>query len=246
MKTGASESFARLPTQLMAALRCLPDFLLFSDMAEDVAGYHVYDSLDTVLVEAKRENPEFDIYRRQRDCLVDPGLCSKLGEPAREGWDLDKYKNIHMAEKAYALRPDYDYYFFVDADTYVVWPNVVQWLRQLPPTDKKYLGNVARVHDMDFGHGGSGYILTRALMAEFVGSHEGVANQYDVRTKSECCGDYMLALAVKETCDVTVHHAVWTFPSFPPYHLCECAFNEARSLSCAGQSIKYWKDSCLC
>jgi hypothetical protein len=32
MKTGASEAFEKLPTQLLTSLQCLPDFLLFSDM----------------------------------------------------------------------------------------------------------------------------------------------------------------------------------------------------------------------
>jgi hypothetical protein len=32
MKTGATEAVQKLPTQLLAALQCLPDFLLFSDM----------------------------------------------------------------------------------------------------------------------------------------------------------------------------------------------------------------------
>ena len=41
MKTGASEAYDRIPTQLMTTLRCLPDFLLFSDMDQKIAGYHI-------------------------------------------------------------------------------------------------------------------------------------------------------------------------------------------------------------
>lgn len=32
MKTGATEVFERVPTHLLTTLRCLPDFLIFSDM----------------------------------------------------------------------------------------------------------------------------------------------------------------------------------------------------------------------
>jgi len=32
MKTGATEAFDRIPTQLLTTLSCLPDFLLFSDL----------------------------------------------------------------------------------------------------------------------------------------------------------------------------------------------------------------------
>lgn len=32
MKTGATEAFEKMPTQLLTSLQCLPDFLLFSDL----------------------------------------------------------------------------------------------------------------------------------------------------------------------------------------------------------------------
>ena len=102
MKTGASESFDKVPTQLMTVLRCLPDFIMFSDMNQNIAGYHIYDSLGTVLSGAKEHNPDFDIYRRQLRCVVDQDSC-KICNTAEEAWILDKYKNIHIAEKAYHL-----------------------------------------------------------------------------------------------------------------------------------------------
>lgn len=37
MKTGAGESFSKLPAQLMTTMQCLPDFLLFSDMVSLLA-----------------------------------------------------------------------------------------------------------------------------------------------------------------------------------------------------------------
>lgn len=214
MKTGASEAYARVPTQLMTILKCLPDFLIFSDMEQDLAGHKILDSLSTVLPEAMEDNSDFDLYRRQKWCLVDQENCNKLGDPAREGWNLDKYKNIHMAEKAYALRPQYDWYVFVDADTYVLWPNLVQWLKTLNPAKKMYLGSVTMLHNFGFGHGGSGYIISKAAMEEFAGKNPGVANKYDVKAQNECCGDYMFALAMKEHTEVTVQQMVY-FPNPP-------------------------------
>ena len=35
MKTGASETYSKLPTQLLTTMSCLPDFLLFSDLVSD-------------------------------------------------------------------------------------------------------------------------------------------------------------------------------------------------------------------
>ncbi|KAK4149948.1 glycoprotein-N-acetylgalactosamine 3-beta-galactosyltransferase 1 [Chaetomidium leptoderma] len=227
MKTGASEAFARLPTQLMTMLKCLPDFLVFSDMDQNIGGQQIHDSLSTVLPEAQEGNSDFDLYRRQKWCRVDQENCNKLGNPATEGWKLDKYKNIHMAEKSYAMRPGYDWYLFVDADTYVLWPNLMRWLKKLDPTKSLYLGSVTLINKFRFGHGGSGYLISKAAMESLAGKHRGVANEFDVRAKSECCGDYVFGLALKNKTDVGVQQ-MWptingekpaTLP-FGPSHWC--------------------------
>ncbi|KAH8884908.1 hypothetical protein GQ53DRAFT_660915 [Thozetella sp. PMI_491] len=227
MKTGASEVFSRLPTQLMTVLKCLPDFLVFSDLDQHVAGYHVHDSLETVLDSVRDGNSDFDLYRRQRWCDVDQGNCNKLGDPSSEGWNLDKYKNVHIAEKTYEMKPGYDWYLFVDADTYVLWPNLMQWLGGLKANKNLYLGSVAMVSNFPFGHGGSGYLLSKASMENFAGKNPGVGNDYDARARNECCGDYVFALAMKEKAKIEVQN-VWptingekpsTMP-FGPSHWC--------------------------
>ncbi|KAI1389190.1 glycosyltransferase family 31 protein [Hypoxylon trugodes] len=202
VKTGATESYSKIPTQLLTVLRCLPDFLLFSDMEQDIAGYHIRDSLDNVLSEAKKGNPDFDLYRRQQACVVDQQACSseKKRDGKPEGWNLDKYKNVHIAEKTYQLRPNYDWYLFIDADTYVLWGNLVQWLGTLkdPFTKKYYLGSMTLINDFGFAHGGSGYILSQATMQGLAKDRFGIANQYDMKAKESCCGDYVMGLALKE------------------------------------------------
>ncbi|KAH6845789.1 hypothetical protein B0I37DRAFT_381139 [Chaetomium sp. MPI-CAGE-AT-0009] len=227
MKTGASESYARIPTQLMTMLRCLPDFLIFGDMDQNIGGQKIHDSLSTVLPEAQEGNSDFDLYRRQKWCLVDQEVCNKLGDPAKEGWNLDKYKNVHIAEKAYKMRPDYDWYIFVDADTYVLWPNLMQWIKKLDAKKKLYLGSVTLIRNFSFGHGGSGYLVSQAAMKDFVGIHPGVGNEYDLQAQKECCGDYIFARALKDKTDVGVQQ-MWptingekpaTLP-FGPSHWC--------------------------
>ena len=80
---------------------------------------------------------------------------------------------------------------------------MVQWLSRFEHTKRHYLGSVTLIHDFGFGHGGSGYVVSQAAMDDFVGQNPGVANQYDIRTKAKCCGDYMFALAIKETANIT-------------------------------------------
>lgn len=214
MKTGATESYDRLPVQIMTMLKCLPDFLIFSDLDQTIGGYHVRDSLDNVLLEAQEGNSEFDLYRQQRECAVDQDSCSKIVEGADSaGWNLDKYKNIHMAEKSYRLRPNFDWYVFVDADTYVSWPNMAYALNQLDPTKERYFGVPTVIGDRLFAHGGSGYIVSRGLMKEFVGKNPGIANKYDAELRNHCCGDFMFAVALQETIDISVEGFVSASPS---------------------------------
>lgn len=214
MKTGATESYDRLPVQIMTILKCLPDFLIFSDLDQHIGGYHVRDSLETVLAEAKEGNSDFDLYRLQQQCAVDQDNCAKILDRADSaGWNLDKYKNIHMAEKSYRLRPDYDWYVFVDADTYVSWPNMVYALKRLDPDKERYFGVPTLIGDGVFAHGGSGYVVSKGAMREFVGKNPGIANKYDVEVQNNCCGDFMFASALRETIGISVEPYVSRDPS---------------------------------
>lgn len=210
MKTGASEAYSKIPTQLLTNLRCLNDFLIFSDMEQEVAGFTIQDSLDTVLPEAMVDNRDFDLYNRQKMCAVDQETCNKNSgaNTASQGWALDKYKNIHMAEKAYEQRPNYDWYMFVDADTYVLWGTLTEWLKQMDPDQKHYLGSVALLGGFPFAHGGSGYLVSKAMMRAFLKGKTGIANKWDVPVKSTCCGDYMFSFALKNETDVDVKNVV--------------------------------------
>ncbi|KJZ80209.1 hypothetical protein HIM_00059 [Hirsutella minnesotensis 3608] len=217
MKTGATELYSKVPNQIMASLKCLPEFFIFSDKAQKVAGYTVYDSLDNITSEIKHKNNDFELYDRQQSCPVDQTACNKHHEASRQGWNLDKYKNIHMAEKAYAMRPDYDWYLFVDADTYVFWPTLTQWLDKLDPTEARYIGSLAYIDGFPFGHGGSGYLLSQAAMKQFFHEKGNVANRWEERISKECCGDYVFSIALKNETDVGIENAWPTINGEKPY-----------------------------
>ncbi|KPM46289.1 hypothetical protein AK830_g373 [Neonectria ditissima] len=196
MKTGATEAYTKLPTQLLTGLQCIDDFLLFSDLDQQVGNYHVYDVLEDVKDEAKKNLMEFDLYAAQASCPVSQTDCT---DNMKGGWELDKYKFLHMIERTWRMRPDMEWYVFAEADSYVFWPNLVWWLRNKVNTEKHpYLGSVAMLKNMPFAHGGSGYILSGETVKAMAAT-PGLADKYDLMAPHECCGDYLMALAVNET-----------------------------------------------
>ena len=207
MKTGASEAYSKVPIQLATALRCLPDLLIFSDMAQKIAGYTIHDSLDTVLDKVKESNKDFNLYFNQMQCPIDQEQCNKGNDAAKQAWNLDKYKNIHMAEKAYAMRPNHDWYLFIDADTYVSWSNLMKWLPHLDSSKKHYIGSVAFLGSLAFGHGGSGYLVSQGAMSAMFKGKKGVANKYDEPVQHVCCGDAMWSKALVDETDITIVNA---------------------------------------
>ena len=192
LKTGASETFKRLPISFATMLKCMPDnVLVWSDMAETIAGHKVYDSLETVLETVKSTNNDFKLYNRQKNCPIAVEDCNKHHQVGVQGWNLDKYKNPHIAERVYKSHPNYDWYFYIDADTYVSWTNLVQWLKSVDPAKPHYIGSIEYNGHFPFAHGGSGYFMSKAAMDSMFAGKTGLANEYDEKMSHHCCGDIM-------------------------------------------------------
>jgi len=232
VKTGASEAEDRIPTIMTTSLRCAPNVLIFSDMFQDVKGYRIYDSLDDVAPEVSQENSAFDLYRLQQKLKKShpnhfvTALKASMNDLEKAAWDLDRYKNLHIVEKAWELRPKSDWYLHVDADTYVFLPTLASWLRTLNPSEPIYGGSMACV-GMGFAHGGSGILISRAATENLVVQHKGEAARWDPKISEFPYGDLVLAYAFKEY-DIPVSNA-WpiingetpaTIP-FAEHHWCQ-------------------------
>ncbi|KAK6214242.1 hypothetical protein LQW54_004669 [Pestalotiopsis sp. IQ-011] len=214
MKTGATEAFDRIPTHLLTSLQCLPDFLIFSDMEQQIGKHHIYDVLADVDESVKAHNNDFDLYRFQKECPVSQKTCVDAREEGGNAWNLDKYKFLPMMEQTWRLRPDRDWYVFAEADTYVFWSNLIQWLRTesgLNPKERIYLGSRSFIGGTPFGHGGSGYVLSGTLLRHLIEHHPGVVKQYNAQGSGECCGDLLLAQALAQYENIKIRQ---TWPMF--------------------------------
>jgi hypothetical protein len=205
VKTGATEAASRIPVQLRTSLRCAPHVYVFSDMAQKIGDIEIFDSLDETSPAVKDENVDFDIYRKQQE-LKDPEKIAAelktMKNPAYSAelasWTLDKYKNMHIVEKSWALKPDMDWYLHIDADTYVILSSLIVWLRKLDASKELFFGAVAHLDNSSFGHGGSGILLSGAASRSFAVTHKGTAARWDPEAHKWCCGDYLFAQALRE------------------------------------------------
>ena len=157
---------------MQTTLQWTKEVLFFSDLEQDLGPYHLYDALNIILAIIVNSNPDFKFYCKQYELQQGDqniSVLKSIRNPESHNlaaWTLDKYKNVHILKKTWALKPDMDWYIFIDADTYIFWPNLLLWLHTLDPTEKSYFGSAVSLSSDRFAHGGSGIILSKASMYE--------------------------------------------------------------------------------
>jgi len=108
---------------------------------------------------------------------------------------MDKYKNIPILRKSYAMYPRKKWFIFVDADTSVMWSNTMTWLQQLNHSKPFYSGSQNWIGDVEFAHGGSGYVVSQAAAKLLAEEDEEKAKSHISFAEHQCCGDMVLANA---------------------------------------------------
>lgn len=202
VKTGATEAREKVPSLMQTSLRCAKHVVFFSDLAQDIGEYHLHDALESISPSVK-ESHEFEFYRKQQEAWTNnhsvdalKGAKDPKSPDNLAAWTLDKYKNMHILERTWELMPDMDWYVLIDADTYIVWSNLVRWLSSLDPARKGWFGSRVFLSNTEFTHGGSGVVLSKETVHDFAVIHNGTAAHWDPLIHNECCGDFMLSRAL--------------------------------------------------
>lgn len=210
IRTGATEAYEKLLPQLMTSFACAKRIEIFSDLEETIGAYHLHDALKDFDSEMKLNHPDFEVYRAQKEYQATGQDIRELGKKHKALWELDKYKFMHMVQKTWDLNPKADWYLFIEADTYVFWDNLVQWLGRLDASEKLFMGSEAYMGDQWFAHGGSGFVLSGALLKRFAGEDPGMATRSDKILMNSCCGDLVLGRAIQKYQGVKVqNHWPW-------------------------------------
>ena len=209
-RTGSTELNDRFAVHLSSSLKCIPNYLIFSDLEEDYRGVHIFDALADIDPAILNDNPDFDLHRRLRQGGRAALAASELaGAPDRfanmqgkqdnPGWKLDKWKFLPMANKTLHERPDMKWYIFVEADSFILWSMLLQLLDKLDPSKPIYAGSQMFISNVLFAHGGSGFVVSRPALETVV--HHYTANKADIEnfTNGHWAGDCVLGKAFTDS-----------------------------------------------
>ncbi|KAL6703721.1 hypothetical protein ACN47E_009415 [Coniothyrium glycines] len=206
LKMGAPDTATALPRYLNRLGRCKQDLLLFSDKKHDRFNHHgfetaIHDALSHIRPEYRFNNPDFDVYDRIQ-------AANDTHDRSEDGWRLDKYKFLPMMEWTSYLKPESQWYVFMELDTYVNYDNLYRFLSTFNPNTAYYFGSpVWPKKKTVFAHGGSGFILSRAALDKLIAlgrmfgenKHFPGTHFFGVDLKKQCCGDEVLAQVLKKS-----------------------------------------------
>ncbi|KAH8730845.1 hypothetical protein GQ44DRAFT_421567 [Phaeosphaeriaceae sp. PMI808] len=119
-------------------------------------------------------------------------------------------KFLPVLEKARQHQPKAKWFVFIEADTYLVWQNLLEYLSKFDAHQDLYIEKHMCIGDVLFAHGGSGFALSRAAIQKVTQHVKTHAAEYDNYTARSWAGDMILGKALLDV-DVQLFSA---FPHF--------------------------------
>ena len=210
VKTGSTELKDKLPIHFSTTLRCYPNYLLISDHEEYFQGERIIDPLEDVSLKIREEHPDFLLHRRLkqmgRQALAPDELHGNAlsadawtGHIDNPGWKLDKWKFFPMAKRTLQEFPDKKWYVFAEADSYILWASLLQFLKALDPSKPHYTGNQMAIGEDLFAHGGSVFVASRPAMEKVVEHYEKNKQSIEEFTDRHWAGDCILGKGFRES-----------------------------------------------
>ncbi|KAF5092925.1 hypothetical protein D0Z00_004336 [Geotrichum galactomycetum] len=217
LKTGHSVLWERLPIHFITTLTRTPYYEIYSDAPFRLGNIEIIDSLQNISSNYLA-NDELQPYQIQKYLdLVNSNLDIKTAG-MKNGWLLDRFKNIWMLFDAWERNSEFNWYVFFDDDTSILVNSLTSWLNRLDHNEPLYLGSPAAFQNVKFGHGGSGVAISHGAMKKLFGGRSSEENKemlLDLTDEllKEDCGDYMVAVMLKKHVNLSL--APYTFD--PPF-----------------------------
>lgn len=197
VRAGASAVLGKLPTQLNTILKCVRHLVVASDLEQEISGHHVYNVLTNVLASVRDTDPDFDDYNKLQQ--LEGQALAMVDEDVPTPSNSDKYMYFHMLLTAYNAHPDKNWYVFIETETYLVWPTLLQWLERLDATKKHIIGSVSSTSNHTTLHGNSGMVLSAAALKEIVVDRTDGIAIWDRRLSRYCFGDRAFSVFAEES-----------------------------------------------
>ncbi|KAF2638371.1 hypothetical protein P280DRAFT_404905 [Massarina eburnea CBS 473.64] len=222
LRTGATESRQKVPVHFQTTLRCVPNFVIFSDLDEEIEGHPVHDVLGGVTADRRQQHDDFKLYhqlqKQGRKGINDQHVFTAQSGSTKgdylntenDGWKLDKWKFLPMVDEAYRKAPNAKWYVFIETDTYLGWHNLLEYLSHFDATKPYYIGKHLYINDVEFGYGGAGFVLSNPAMRKVTEQRSVHVRDYEEFTATHWVGDCALG-KVLEDAKVPLHRA---FPHF--------------------------------
>ncbi|KAL6230200.1 hypothetical protein BDW75DRAFT_234587 [Aspergillus navahoensis] len=200
VKTGATVLRERLPVHFQTTLQCIKHYAIFSDLEEEFDGHHIHDVLSGVSVAMKNSVPEFRFYRElheNRERMT--RLTRENTSVQRDAWDLDKWKFLPMVQRALQeAKQDTKWFMFIEADTFLIWSNLLKWLAQLDWRRAHFLGLPVTMEDQRFAYGGAGWLLSRPAIQQITHHIASRNDSYEDFTTDTSFGDLILGYVLEQ------------------------------------------------
>lgn len=216
MRTGMTEALEKLPVHFDTTLKCVPKHVIFSDYEERIQGHQVHDVLNKVSATLKASVPEFELYEHfkiyRREGLNESQHLGSVpsGSTDNAAWKLDRFKFLPMVNRALRHQPGAKWFVFIEADTYLVWPNLLSYLLKLDANKDLYIGKQMSIGDVLFAHGGTGFVLSSGAARKVSAHWRSHLMAYDKYTAESWAGDMVLGKVLKDV-DINL---TWAFPHF--------------------------------
>lgn len=243
LRTGASESLEKVPVHFRTTLQCVPNYVIFSDMDEEIEGHQVEDVLGGVTAKTKYEHQDFRHYHQLqehgRSKLKNQQVITAMSGSVKgdylqtdnPGWQLDKWKFLPMIDRALEKKPDAKWFVFLEADTFLGLNNMLEYLSNFDETKSYYIGKHLYISDVEFGYGGAGFVMSNPAIRKVSEHHSTRIEQYEEFTKTHWVGECALG-KVFEDVHVPLHRAFPHLQSDSPASLDPATNKIDRDLWC--------------
>jgi hypothetical protein len=210
LRTGATESLEKVPVHLRTTLQCVPHFVIHSDLDEEIEGHAVHDVLKGVSEQRRKEDDDFKLYRQlqehgrggvKQQHVITSLSGSSQGDYLRTdnaGWQLDKWKFLPMIDQALEEKPDAKWYVFIEADTFLGWNNLLEFLGNFDDSKPYYIGKHLFINDVEFAYGGAGFALSNPAMRKVSEQRSAHLSEYEEFTKTHWVGDCALGKVLED------------------------------------------------